>query len=732
MSVNHDNHKTKKAPAKHNAASQAPPSTNWVVVALVIVMDAIGGVWSLLGGTIIVLGLGYLLLHSLSPWLASTVFDHFKSSVGNTLGPIFRWLVIAVDIILGLLVTGIGLIEIVPVILAAGLLAIAFGLYTFFFGPSVIASILLPIVAIAGTAFAAKLHAPLLKKRLLAKNKQFDLDTTLELFKNDFKKATSGKASGELRDYLTVTAVVIIILTITMYAVVPHRSTQAFCNTFQKQATALNTKYSKQAANIEAQSNPLTGLLEATGSLIQAQGDMITLFNQLDKVAPGSIEPDIAAIRDMYKQQASETSKAVTDPLGTLASSLVSSLQNMGSTQRVDDYIKNNCNLSFMNQTTVGQNNSTAMAQAPKNNTAAKPNKDSQKLWDSGQHGILAFEGGATTPTSLVLLNPDSGSVIAQEAIPSSGKLGKASYNIAAESGGGSATYYFSATYRYMAVQFDKASDGSQDVGYYDLETNKAYDIFPNGGSGAQTVVVDTAPSFDPLNPNFLLFTRSTAGTGFSQGTSSSGQTYSYDLATKQIQPFPDTVLNGGSTCPAVTTLTTQTFSTQNEGCELAGQGSSAGMGLFNDHFGLTIDVSPSSPYGDGDGTNTHVEALQNGQVSNIDCDPVQWLNAKDILCTNQANNNFLSVDLGDMTSTTDSNGDAIYQVPTPGPAILPNNVWSDTNPVASPDGKTIDFISAQGNPANNTALYQVPTSTAKTKEIMKLKDNDLDLLLWR
>jgi hypothetical protein len=124
------------------------------------------------------------------------------------------------------------------------------------------------------------------------------------------------------------------------------RSVAAFCQTFQSEATRFHAKYQAQA-RASSQTDPLSGLLTATGSLVQAQGDLAVLFDRLEQVAPGEIEPDVAAVRDAFRQQAEALRQAGGDPIGALSAGLVGGLQASGSVDRVQTYLQRHCDLSF-------------------------------------------------------------------------------------------------------------------------------------------------------------------------------------------------------------------------------------------------------------------------------------------------------------------------------------------------------------------------------------------------
>ncbi len=128
----------------------------------------------------------------------------------------------------------------------------------------------------------------------------------------------------------------------------PERSTASFCRTFEREAVALHDKYSAEAAAVDPEGDPLGSLFTATGSLLEAQGDFVVLFDRLGEVAPDDIRPDVEAVHDAFAQQAAAVRGAGSDPLGAIVGGLLAGLQSTGSFDRVQAYIDGNCDLSFM------------------------------------------------------------------------------------------------------------------------------------------------------------------------------------------------------------------------------------------------------------------------------------------------------------------------------------------------------------------------------------------------
>ncbi len=126
----------------------------------------------------------------------------------------------------------------------------------------------------------------------------------------------------------------------------PKRSVKAFCATYETESIRLYSKYKAQTKGFNPETNPIGSLAAGLGSLLEAQGDLVVLMDRLEPVAPLDIQPEIAAVRDAFRQQAEASRGVASSPLGALASSLMSSLQSQGSYRRVEAYIGANCDVA--------------------------------------------------------------------------------------------------------------------------------------------------------------------------------------------------------------------------------------------------------------------------------------------------------------------------------------------------------------------------------------------------
>lgn len=124
-----------------------------------------------------------------------------------------------------------------------------------------------------------------------------------------------------------------------------ERSPEAFCKVYDEEKTAYIAKYNERNDQVQAMegSDSLAAFVVAGGSIFEALGDIVIIFDKLDKVAPDDIEPDVAAIRDALKKQNESAKDSYDDPLGSLLGGLVSGLTTSGSWTRVGDYVSEHC-----------------------------------------------------------------------------------------------------------------------------------------------------------------------------------------------------------------------------------------------------------------------------------------------------------------------------------------------------------------------------------------------------
>lgn len=116
-----------------------------------------------------------------------------------------------------------------------------------------------------------------------------------------------------------------------------RRSISVFCSTYWQNAVQF---YDRDQGAVDHHQQ-----LQNFVNLVSAPNDLAILFGKLDVVAPSEIEPDVAALRDAFKQVSGSLGKSITDPLGAIVGNLGTGLSVLNSFNRVNDYLNSNCPL---------------------------------------------------------------------------------------------------------------------------------------------------------------------------------------------------------------------------------------------------------------------------------------------------------------------------------------------------------------------------------------------------
>lgn len=148
-----------------------------------------------------------------------------------------------------------------------------------------------------------------------------------------FQRPQNQKPSLLRRQLITGTAMSVL-LTGLLTACGPTRSIESYCDVM------LDHKDRFVSATQEASTvDPISGIV----TLIAAMGDLNRMWEEAAEVAPEDIQTDVEAVRDAWAQQLETAEKMASDPLGGLASSLMTGITSAGSMQRVDTYTAENC-----------------------------------------------------------------------------------------------------------------------------------------------------------------------------------------------------------------------------------------------------------------------------------------------------------------------------------------------------------------------------------------------------
>jgi hypothetical protein len=113
------------------------------------------------------------------------------------------------------------------------------------------------------------------------------------------------------------------------------KTVAGFCQVYQQQKSQYLAKYGTPSSGGDG--------LAALGQLVGAVSDWVPMFQALDAAAPPDIEPDVHNILDSLQQQEQAAGQEATDPLGGLASGLMSGLMATTSWDDLGSYITQNC-----------------------------------------------------------------------------------------------------------------------------------------------------------------------------------------------------------------------------------------------------------------------------------------------------------------------------------------------------------------------------------------------------
>jgi hypothetical protein len=115
------------------------------------------------------------------------------------------------------------------------------------------------------------------------------------------------------------------------------RSAEAYCRAFYAKAAPIRQSYVDQNQRVE--SDPFGSMIK----LLQAPGDLASIFDSMVDHAPDEIKSDTVIVRDSFKQMQDTMGKAVSNPLEAMGAGLVSSLSSGGALERVDAYLSAHC-----------------------------------------------------------------------------------------------------------------------------------------------------------------------------------------------------------------------------------------------------------------------------------------------------------------------------------------------------------------------------------------------------
>ncbi|WP_048545026.1 hypothetical protein [Nostocoides jenkinsii] len=121
------------------------------------------------------------------------------------------------------------------------------------------------------------------------------------------------------------------------------KTPESFCKVYHAEKAAYLEKNAAALKDVEGENDQGTAALKSLLALGTALGDIVVLMDKLAKAAPDDIEPDLRNIHDQLQKQLESAGDNIGNPLQGLGSSLASGLMTIGSWQRFDAYVRDNC-----------------------------------------------------------------------------------------------------------------------------------------------------------------------------------------------------------------------------------------------------------------------------------------------------------------------------------------------------------------------------------------------------
>jgi hypothetical protein len=121
------------------------------------------------------------------------------------------------------------------------------------------------------------------------------------------------------------------------------RSVESFCSTMRSEKERILGKLGNVKDAAAQSGDDFTAGLITLGGSLSVLGELRTYFAKLDAVAPEEIAQQVTIVRKAIDDQFDAAGDAVTDPLGGLASGLVSSLTSAGQLDDVNSWAISNC-----------------------------------------------------------------------------------------------------------------------------------------------------------------------------------------------------------------------------------------------------------------------------------------------------------------------------------------------------------------------------------------------------
>lgn len=123
----------------------------------------------------------------------------------------------------------------------------------------------------------------------------------------------------------------------------PPRTTETFCSTMKAEQARIRRELQDASDAMDSSGDDLASVLIGMGSLGRAAGELRTYFLKLSKVAPPEIQTEVEVIAKTLDEQIDKSADVISDPLGSLASTVMSGITVSGELERVSQYAHDHC-----------------------------------------------------------------------------------------------------------------------------------------------------------------------------------------------------------------------------------------------------------------------------------------------------------------------------------------------------------------------------------------------------
>lgn len=121
-----------------------------------------------------------------------------------------------------------------------------------------------------------------------------------------------------------------------------ERSAAAVCEVFETEGAALHDRFEESADSLSRDQDG-DQLLSGIAELIAAPGRFAHLMDKMAAVAPKDVEPAFAALADAFRKVAENAGENATNPIGAIASGVLTGAQVQGQWEEANRLLSENC-----------------------------------------------------------------------------------------------------------------------------------------------------------------------------------------------------------------------------------------------------------------------------------------------------------------------------------------------------------------------------------------------------